>query len=206
LNVYFNNDFIYAYGHSLFGNNNGSGIQVQTNGNYKVELSTNPPKIPLNKNTEILLRVTSLANGSTGVAGAGGGRGGGSEIMEIPAYLSLVKDSKTNDLQNTLVMVRGGHYNFNSVFSDKGKYLLFVDIKDIYYTNTILNFIFVLNADVPITDQFYDMLKSIFVNYYYIYIPVISIIIFIIIRSQKKNTVSGKMTIMVRWLYNKLHK
>jgi hypothetical protein len=205
LNVYFNNDSIYAYGHSLFGNNNGSGIQVQTNGNYKVELSTNPPKIPLNKNTEILLRVTSLANGSTGVAGAGGG-GGGSEIMEIPAYLSLVKDGNINNLQHTLVMVRGGHYNFNSVFSDKGKYLLFVDIKDIYYTNTILNFIFVLNADVPITDQFYDMLKSIFVNYYYIYIPVISIIIFIIIRSQKKNTVSGKMTIMVRWLYNKLHK
>src|ERR687890_1564549 len=110
LNVYFNNDSIYAYGHSLFGNNNGSGIQVQTNGNYKVELSTNPPKIPLNKNTEILLRVTSLANGSTGVAGAGGG-GGGSEIMEIPAYLSLIKDGNINNLQHTLVMVRGGHYN-----------------------------------------------------------------------------------------------
>jgi hypothetical protein len=203
LNAYFNNDSIYAYGHSLFGNNNGSGIQIQTNGNYKVELSTNPPKIPLNKNTEILLRVTSLSNGSTGAAGTGG-----SEIMEIPAYLSLVKDGNVNNLQHTLVMIRGGHYNFNSVFSDKGKYLLFVDIKDIYYTNTILNFIFELNADVPITDQFYDILKSIFVNYYYIYIPVIGLIIFIIVRSQKKNMVpgGGKMTIMVRWLYNKLHK
>ena len=202
LNSYFNNDSIYAYGHSLFGNNNnnGSGIQIQTNGNYKVELSTNPPKIPLNKNTEILLRVTSLSNSSNGGAG-------GSEIMEIPAYISLIKDGKVENLQHTLVMIRGGHYNFNSVFSDKGKYLLFVDIKDIYYTNTILNFIFELNVDIPIIDQFYAILKSIFINYYYIYIPIIGIIIFIIIRFQKKNIVSGgKMTIMVRWLYNKLHK
>src|SRR5919107_148438 len=91
LNLYFNNDSICAYGHSLFGNNNnnGSGIQIQTNGNYKVELSTNPPKIPLNKNTEILLRVTSVSNGTNGAAAAGG-----SEIMEIPAYLSLIKDGK----------------------------------------------------------------------------------------------------------------
>ena len=187
LNVYFNNDFIYAYGHSLFGNNNGSGIQVQTNGNYKVELSTNPPKIPLNKNTEILLRVTSLANGSTGVAGAGGGRGGGSEIMEIPAYLSLVKDSKTNDLQNTLVMVRGGHYNFNSVFSDKGKYLLFVDIKDIYYTNSILRFVFELNAGIAITNQFYLAIESFLINYYYVYIPIIGIIFILTYWPRQKN-------------------
>jgi len=202
LNSYFNNDSIYAYGHSLFGNNNnnGSGIQVLTNGNYKVEMATNPPKIPLNKNTEILLRVTSLSNSSNGGAG-------GSEIMEIPAYISLIKDGKVENLQHTLVIIRGGHYNFNSVFSDKGKYLLFVDIKDIYYTNTILNFIFELNVDIPIIDQFYAILKSIFINYYYIYIPIFGIIIFIIIRSQKKNIASGgKMTIMVRWLYNKLHK
>jgi hypothetical protein len=203
LNLYFNNDSFYAYGHSLFGNNNnnGSGIQIQTNGNYKVELSTNPPKIPLNKNTDILLRVTSLSSGSSSAGG------GGSEIMEIPAYLSLIKNGKVENLQHTLVMIRGGHYNFNSIFSDKGKYLLFVDIKDIYYTNTILNFIFELNVDIPIADQFYDILKSIFINYYYIYIPIIGIVIFIIIRSQKKNIISGgKMTIMVRWIYNKLHK
>ena len=104
-------------------------------------------------------------------------------------------------------MIRGGHYNFNSVFSDKGKYLLFVDIKDIYYTNTILKFIFELNAGIPIVDQFYNALESFLLNYYYIYIPIIGLIIFIILRSQKKNIVSGgKMTIMVRWLYNKLHK
>src|SRR6478609_3775340 len=182
LNLYFNNDSIYAYGHSLFGNNNnnGSGIQIQTNGNYKVELSTNPPKIPLNKNTEILLRVTSLSNSSNGGAG-------GSEIMEIPAYISLIKDGKVENLQHTLVMIRGGHYNFNSVFSDKGKYLLFVDIKDIYYTNTILKFIFELNAGIPIVDQFYNALESFLLNYYYIYIPIIGFIFIITYWPRQKN-------------------
>src|SRR6476660_8804106 len=202
LTLSFNNNYVDVYGHTLFNdnnNNNGSGIQVKINGSYKVELSTNPSKIPINKSIDVLLRVTSISNGSTGT--------GGAEVTEIPAYLSLVKDDKVDNLQNTLVMIRGGHYNFNSVFSDKGKYLLFVDIKDIYYTNTILNFIFELNVDIPIADQFYDILKSIFINYYYIYIPIIGIVIFIIIRSQKKNIVSGgKMTIMARWIYNKLHK
>src|SRR5215213_9216605 len=46
-----NYNSVYVYGHSLFGSNNGSGIQTQTNGNFKVELSTNPSKVVLNKTT-----------------------------------------------------------------------------------------------------------------------------------------------------------
>ena len=109
------------------------------------------------------------------------------EVTEIPAYLSLVKDDKVDNLQNTLVMIRGGHYNFNSVFSDKGKYLLFVDIKDIYYTNTILKFIFELNAGIPIVDQFYNALESFLLNYYYIYIPIIGFIFIITYWPRQKN-------------------
>ena len=179
----FNNNNVDVYGHTLFSdnndNNNGSGIQVKTNGSYKIELSTNPSKIPINKSIDILLRVTSISNGSTG--------SGGAEVTEIPAYLSLVKDDKVDNLQNTLVMIRGGHYNFNSVFSDKGKYLLFVDIKDIYYTNTILKFIFELNAGIPIVDQFYNALESFLLNYYYIYIPIIGFIFIITYWPRQKN-------------------
>jgi hypothetical protein len=179
----FNNNNVDVYGHTLFSdnnnNNNGSGIQVKTNGSYKVELSTNPSKIPINKSINILLRVTSISKGSTG--------SGGTEVTEIPAYLSLVKDDKFDNLQNTLVMIRGGHYNFNSVFSDKGKYLLFVDIKDIYYTNTILKFIFELNAGIPIVDQFYNALESFLLNYYYIYIPIIGFIFIITYWPRRKN-------------------
>ena len=49
LTLSFNNNYVDVYGHTLFNdnnNNNGSGIQVKTNGSYKVELSTNPSKIP----------------------------------------------------------------------------------------------------------------------------------------------------------------
>jgi len=182
LTLSFNNNYLDANGHTLFSdnnNNNGSSIQVKTNGSYKVELSTNPSKIPINKSIYILLRVTSISNGSTGT--------GGAEVTEIPAYLSLVKDDKVDNLQNTLVMIRGGHYNFNSVFSDKGKYLLFVDIKDIYYTNTILKFIFELNAGIPIVDQFYNTLESFLLNYYYIYIPIIGFILIITCWPRQKN-------------------
>ena len=61
LNLSFNYNSIFVYGHSLLGGNNGSGIQTQTNGNFKVELSTNPSKLVLNKTTDVLLRVTSTA-------------------------------------------------------------------------------------------------------------------------------------------------
>jgi hypothetical protein len=170
-----NHNSVYVYGHSLFGSNNGSGIQTQTNGNFKVELSTNPPKIVLNKTTDILLRVTSTT---------------GEEIMELPVYLSLAKDGKNNNNPSqSLAMVRNGHYNFKSIFPDQGKYLLFVKLKDIYYTQFLLNFIFELNADVPATEQFYNILKTLFVNYYYVYIPVALLISIVVFKNHRKNKV-----------------
>jgi hypothetical protein len=147
LNLSFNYNSIFVYGHSLLGGNNGSGIQTQTNGNFKVELSTNPSKLVLNKTTDVLLRVTSTA--------AGGG-----EIMELPVYLSLQKDGKNDNSSQTLVMVRGWHYNFKSIFPEKGKYILFVNIKDIYYADTTLNFIFDLNVDDPIVANAIDPITS----------------------------------------------
>jgi hypothetical protein len=165
----------YVYGHSLFGSNNGSGIQTQTNGNFKVELSTNPPKIVLNKTTDILLRVTSTT---------------GEEIMELPVYLSLAKDGKNNNNSSqSLAMVRNGHYNFKSIFQDAGKYLLFVNIKDIYYTQSLLSFIFELNAEVPATEQFYNILKSLFINYYYVYIPIAILISVVVLKNRRKNRI-----------------
>jgi hypothetical protein len=170
-----NHNSVYVYGHSLFGSNNGSGIQTQTNGNFKVELSTNPPKIVLNKTTDILLRVTSTT---------------GEEIMELPMYLSLAKDGKNNNNSSqSLAMVRNGHYNFQSIFPDQGKYLLFVNIKDIYYTQSLLSFIFELNAEVPATEQFYNILKTLFINYYYVYIPIAILVSVVVLKNHRKNKI-----------------
>jgi len=186
----FNNSHLDAYGHTFVINNdnNASVIQTKTNGIYKVELSTNPSKIPINKSIDILLRVTSISNASSKTAGAigGGGGGAGAEVPEIPAYLSLAKDGNVKNLQNNLVMIRGGHFDLNSVFPDKGKYLLFVDIKDIYYTNNILRFVFDINAGIHPVDQFYSALESFLLNYYYIYIPIIGIIFIFIYWPRQK--------------------
>jgi hypothetical protein len=170
-----NHNSVYVYGHSLFGSNNGSGIQTQTNGNFKVELSTNPSKIELNKTIDILLRVTSTT---------------GEEIMELPVYLSLAKDGKSNNNPpQSLAMVRNGHYNFKSFLPDQGKYLLFVNIKDIYYTQSLLSFIFELNAEVPATEQFYNILKTLFLNYYYVYIPIALLISVVVLKNHRKNKI-----------------
>lgn len=174
LDLSVNHYFINVYGHTLFGINNGSDVHTQKKGNFKVELSTFPPKPLLDANTEVFLRVTSTA---------------GDELADLPVYLSLAKEGKINNTSlSNLTMVRGGHYNFNTVFSDRGKYLLFLDIEDIYYTNSILNFVFEINVNNPPVDQFYDLLKTFFVNYYYIYMPIIIIGIFALIFKYHKKS------------------
>jgi hypothetical protein len=190
LNLSFNYNSIYVYGHTLFGNSNNNGIQIQTNGKYKVGLVTSPPTLVLNKTINILLTVNSTT---------------GDKIMELPAYISLQKDGKVVNSPNTLIMIDGGHYNFKTFFPQTGKYLLFVNLKDIYYTNSLINFIFVLDVNVPLTDQFYNLIKSFFINYYYIYIPIAILISIFFLRSHKKND-QEKITLIVRWLYKKLHK
>lgn len=190
LNLHFNYNSICVYGHTLIGNNN-KGIQIQTNGNYKVGLITSPPILALNKTINMLLTVNST---------------NGDKIMELPAYISLQKDGKVVNSSNRLIMIDGGHYNFKTLFTQTGKYLLFVNLKDIYYTNSFINYIFELNVNNSPIDQFYGLMKSFFINYYYIYIPIIILIFIILLRSHKKNEEEKKITLLVRWLYKKLHK
>ena len=77
----FNNSHLDVYGHTFVINNdnNASFIQTKTNGSYKIEMSTIPLKIPINKSIDISLRVTSISNASSGTVGAAGG-GGGAEV------------------------------------------------------------------------------------------------------------------------------
>ncbi len=191
LNISINCTPIYVYGHALFGNTNNNGIQIQSNGNYKMSLTTSPATLVLNKTINILVTLTSTV---------------GDKITELPAYMSLQKDGKLMNSLPTLVMIDDGHYNFKTIFSQPGKYLLIVNVKDLLYTNSLINFIFELDVNVSPINQFYDLLKSFFVNYYYIYIPIFIIILIMFIRSHQKNKDEMKIMILVRRLYKKLHK
>ena len=178
-------------GHALFGNLNNNGIQIQSNGNYKMSLTTSPAIPTLNKTINMLVTLTSTV---------------GDKITELPAYISLQKDGKPINSQPTLVMIDDGHFNFRTIFSQPGKYLLIVNVKDLLYTNSLINFIFELDVNVSPIAQFYDLLKSFFINYYYVYIPIFIIILIMFIRSYQKNKAEMKIIFLVLRLYKKLHK
>ncbi len=162
----------YVYGHVLFGNPNDTGIQIQSNGNYKMGLTTSPAVPVLNKTINMLLTLTSTV---------------GDKITQLPAYMSLQKAGNAVDSQPTLIMIDGGHFHFKTIFPQHGKYLLTVNVKDLLYTTSLIKFTFELDVNDSSINQFYDKLKSFFVNYYYIDIPIFIIISIMLIRSHQKN-------------------
>jgi hypothetical protein len=167
-----------VYGHSIAGSGSGSGIQIQKNGNFEVELFVNPSKPLLNENTDISLRITSSA---------------GDELMELPVSISILKEgTPKNSSANNYVIVKDGHYNFPYTFNEPGKYLLYVDIKDIFYTLDILNFIFVLDAGIPISDQFFGFVQGFLLGYFYIYIPIVAMLVLFIFIRHKRKKVTAK--------------
>ena len=167
-----------AFAHSFFGGNDASfnGTQTQTIGNYVVELLVNPSKPMIGKDTSFLFRLTSNA---------------GDELIELPVSFSIFKDGKpVFSNPNNFTLVRQGHYDFNYTFSEPGKYVLFVDIKDIFYTLNILNSEFEVDVQVPIAERIYDLLQTFVVNYYYIYILLAALIgISFIVKSRRHKDV-----------------
>ena len=167
-----------AFAHSFFGGSDDgfNGTQTQSNGNYVVELLVNPSKPMIDKDTTFLFRLTSDT---------------GDELIELPVSFSIFKDGEpVFSNPNNFTLVRQGHYDFDYIFSEPGKYLLFVDIKDIFYTFNILNFVFEVNVEVPIAERIYNLLLTFVVNYYYIYIPLAALIgISFIAKSRRRKNV-----------------
>jgi len=163
-----------VYGHFLFGNPNDNSIQIQTNGNYKMGLTSSPAEQALNKTINVLITLTSTV---------------GDKITQLPAYMSLQKAGNTVDSQPTLIMIDGGHFHFKTIFSQPGKYLLTVNVKDLLYSASFVKFTFVLDVNDSPINQFYNKIKSFFANYYYIDIPIFLIVTILFIRSyHQKNT------------------
>jgi len=179
--IYFSSPFDpeqLTFAHSFFGVNDASfnGTQTQTIGNYVVELLVNPSKPMIGKDISFLFRLTSNA---------------GDELIELPVSFSIFKDGKpVFSNPNNFTLVRQGHYDFNYTFREPGKYILFVDIKDIFYTLNILNSAFEVDVQVPIVERIYDLLQNFVVNYYYIYILFAALIgISFIVKSRRHKDV-----------------
>lgn len=140
-----------------------SGTQNQTAGNYVIDLLLNPSKPVVGKDTDFLMDVKSTQ---------------GDELIELPVSFYILKDGKpVFSNPNNFALVRQGHYDFNYTFSEPGKYLLFVDIKDIFYTLDIVSVTFEIEVQEPILERIVNSLLSFITNYYYIYIPLIVLVI-----------------------------
>ena len=167
-----------TFAHSFFGGNDASlnGTQTQSIGNYVVDLLVNPSKPMIGKDTSFLFRLTSKA---------------GDELIELPVSFSIFKDGKpVFSNPNNFTLVRQGHYDFNYTFSEPGRYILIVDIKDIFYTLNILNSKFEVNVQVPIAERIYDLIQAFVLNYYYIYIILGALIgISFIVNSRRRKDV-----------------
>lgn len=176
LNVNYDKQFVYA--HSLFGGSTGNGTQVQQNGNFVVDLYVNPQNPLIHKNTNIFLRFTSKA---------------GDELMELPVSINLLKDGQSIKNANNYAVVQRGHYAFNYTFTEPGKYLLYVNVKDIYYTQNVLSFIFAINVDVSIPEKIIGFLVYFGSSYYYYYVPIgVVIVIAVVVKLYKKKMTTLK--------------
>ena len=100
-------------------------------GNYEVEMVTDPKSPVIGQNNSILLRFGSI---------------NGDDLFDVPIVIRIFKDNI--ELEKTgQILVPYGHYNYNYVFPESGRYIVFVDVNDVAYSNQILNFIYFI--DVP---------------------------------------------------------
>lgn len=100
-------------------------------GNYEVEMVTDPKSPVIGQNNRIILRFGSV---------------NGDDLIDVPIVIRIFKDN--TELEKTgNILVPYGHYNYNYVFPESGRYILYVDIDDMAYSNQILNFIYFI--DVP---------------------------------------------------------
>ncbi|VFJ13680.1 hypothetical protein [Candidatus Nitrosocosmicus franklandus] len=138
------------------------GTKNQTAGNYVIDLLLNPSKPMIDKNTEFLMQIKSTQ---------------GDEIIELPVSFYILKEGDPifSD-PNNFVLVRQGHYDFNYTFSEPGKYILFVDIKDIFYTLDVLTASFEIDVQVPVLERINESIANFLITYYYIFVIIAALV------------------------------
>jgi hypothetical protein len=98
-------------------------------GNYEVEMVTNPKNPVIGENSRILLRFGSV---------------NGDDLIDVPIVIKIVKDNV--ELENThQILVPYGHYNYDYVFPESGRYILYIDVNDVAYSKQTLNFIYFID-------------------------------------------------------------
>ena len=110
------------------------GASKQRIGNYDVEMTTEP-KSPIvgDSPTNILIRIAGV---------------NGDHPADVPIMMRMVKDGVVLQTTNPII-IPSGHYIHEFVFSDAGKYVLYVDLNDYIYSGEVLTFTFFINVSGP---------------------------------------------------------
>ncbi len=114
-------------------------------GNFDMQVATDPKNPVAGNNVKIQVRIAGV---------------NGDDLANIPIQIKLV-DSQGNVLQySSPIIVPAGHYVYNYTFSQPGKYIVYVDLKDTNYSNSILTFTFFVNVAGPF-DYLYNIVAPI---------------------------------------------
>jgi hypothetical protein len=110
------------------------GASKQRIGNYDVEMTTEP-KSPIvgGSPTNILIRIAGV---------------NGDHPADVPIMMRMVKDGVVLQTTNPIV-IPSGHYIHEFVFSEAGRYVLYVDLNDYIYSGEVLTFTFFINVSGP---------------------------------------------------------
>jgi hypothetical protein len=110
------------------------GASKQRIGNYDVEMTTEPKSPTVDGSpTNILIRIAGV---------------NGDHPADVPIMMRMVKDGVVLQTTNPII-IPSGHYIHEFVFSEAGRYVLYVDLNDYIYSGEVLTFTFFINVSGP---------------------------------------------------------
>lgn len=142
------------------------GASKQRIGNYDVEMTTEPKSPTVNSSpTNVLIRIAGV---------------NGDHPTDVPIMMRLVKDGTVLQTTNP-IMIPSGHYIHEFVFSETGRYVLYVDLNDYIYSGEVLTFTFFISVSGPF-DYLYIAVPSVAV----IAVGIVAAVVFMKGRKKKK--------------------
>ncbi len=103
-------------------------------GNYDMQLATDPKNPIVGSPTQIKIRISGV---------------NGDELINIPIQIRLTDDQGKVLQYTSPVIVPASHYAYSYTFSQPGRYIVYVDLKDSSYSNSILTYTFFINVAGP---------------------------------------------------------
>ena len=150
------------------------GASKQRIGNYDVEMTTEPKNPTVDDSsspTNILIRIAGV---------------NGDHPADVPIMMRLVKDGTVLQTTNPII-IPSGHYIHEFVFSDAGRYVLYIDLNDYIYSGEVLTFTFFINVSGPF-DYLYVAVPSVAV----VAVGIVAAVVFMKGRNEEEGHTEGR--------------